>query len=198
LKTPSSGKLWRDVQQLIDRLADHIVSDWQSEITAKWQPFRNDRMTFVGSMFSRPGRRMTFSNGGSIRCANGPFMLVSVIYPACNFGCRKGPGSAFGKPDPFQNQEAPYRPMRRTRGKQSAINLLAESAAFASEAPGWLSASIHRSYDGTRVVNYAQSESAEAAEQIITRLRNGGWLERNKALGEAHPGLYEVVFTLDK
>ena len=83
-------------------------------------------------------------------------------------------------------------------GQQELINHLVESAAFASTTPGWLSASIHRSRDGTRVVNYAQSESPEAAERIIARLREGGWLERNKALGEAHPGLYEVVFTLDK
>jgi hypothetical protein len=83
-------------------------------------------------------------------------------------------------------------------GQQQLINHLVESAVFVSTTPGWLSASIHRSRDGTRVVNYAQSESPEAAEGIIARLREGGWLERNKALGEAHPGLYEVVFTLDK
>ena len=67
-----------------------------------------------------------------------------------------------------------------------------------STTPGWISASVHRSRDGTRVVNYAQSESLEAATRIIDRLRAGGWLDRNKSLGEAHPGLYEVVFTLER
>jgi hypothetical protein len=57
---------------------------------------------------------------------------------------------------------------------------------------------LHKSRDGTRVVNYAQSESPEAAQAVIDRLRSAGFLERNKALGEAHPGLYEVVFTLDR
>jgi hypothetical protein len=38
----------------------------------------------------------------------------------------------------------------------------------------------------------------EAAEHVIRRLRDGGYFERNKALGEAHPGLYEVVFALDR
>jgi hypothetical protein len=33
---------------------------------------------------------------------------------------------------------------------------------------------------------------------VIDRLREAGWLERNKALGEAHPGLYDVVFTLER
>jgi Antibiotic biosynthesis monooxygenase len=83
-------------------------------------------------------------------------------------------------------------------GQQALINLLSESAKFASVTPGWVSASIHRSFDGTRVINYAQSETQEAAQRVITRLREAGWLERHKALGEAHPGLYEVVFTLEK
>jgi len=83
-------------------------------------------------------------------------------------------------------------------GQQALVDFLKEAAKFASTTPGWLSASVHCSRDGTRVVNYAQSENLEAAQRIIERLRKGGWLERNKSLGEAHPGLYEVVFTLEK
>jgi len=83
-------------------------------------------------------------------------------------------------------------------GQQPLIDLLIEAAKFASTTPGWISASIHRSGDGTRVVNYAQTESQEAAHLVISRLREAGWLERNKALGEAHPGLYEVVFTIER
>jgi hypothetical protein len=83
-------------------------------------------------------------------------------------------------------------------GQLALIDFLAEAAKFASTTPGWISASVHRSRDGTRVVNYAQSESVEAAQRVIDRLREGGWLERNKALGEGHPGLYDVVFTLEK
>jgi antibiotic biosynthesis monooxygenase (ABM) superfamily enzyme len=82
--------------------------------------------------------------------------------------------------------------------QQALIEFLKEAAQFASATPGWISASVHRSRDGTQVVNYAQSEHLEAAQRVIERLREGGWLERNKALGEAHPGLYEVVFTLEK
>jgi Antibiotic biosynthesis monooxygenase len=82
-------------------------------------------------------------------------------------------------------------------GQQRLIDFLQEAAKFASATPGWLSASVHRSRDGTRVVNYAQSENLEAAQRIIDRLREGGWLEGNEALGEAHPGLYDVVFTLE-
>jgi len=82
--------------------------------------------------------------------------------------------------------------------QQPLIDLLAESAEFASTIPGWLSASLHRSHDGTRVVNYAQSDSPAAAKLIIERLRAAGYLDRNKAMGEANPGLYDVVFTLER
>jgi heme-degrading monooxygenase HmoA len=83
-------------------------------------------------------------------------------------------------------------------GQQALIDLLSEAARFASDTPGWVSASLHRSQDGTRVVNYAQSEDLAAAQAVIARLRNGGWFARNKAKGESHPGLYDVVFTLER
>lgn len=85
-----------------------------------------------------------------------------------------------------------------TGGQQGLIDLLSEAAQFASTVPGWMSASLHKSHDGTRVVNYAQSESLESAALVIDRLREAGFLDRNAAYGQAHPGLYEVVFTLER
>ncbi len=55
-------------------------------------------------------------------------------------------------------------------GQQSLIDHLADAVAFTSTTPGWLSASLHRSLDGSRVVNYAQTESPEAAQAVIARL----------------------------
>jgi len=83
-------------------------------------------------------------------------------------------------------------------GQQPLVDLLIESAVFARETPGWLSASLHVSHDGTRVVNYAQCESLEAAQRVIDRLRQANFFERNAALGQSHPGLYDVVFTLER
>jgi hypothetical protein len=83
-------------------------------------------------------------------------------------------------------------------GQLPLIDLLAESARYVSDTPGWLSASLHRSHDGTRVVNYAQSQCPTAAKLIIDRLRDAGFLERTAALGQAHPGLYDVMFTLER
>ena len=82
--------------------------------------------------------------------------------------------------------------------QQPLIDYLARAAEVASEVPGWMSASLHRSLDGTRVVNYAQSEDLDAAQRVIEHLKARGMLEGNKAFGQAEPGLYEVSFTLDR
>jgi len=37
----------------------------------------------------------------------------------------------------------------------------------------------------------------KSALRVIESLRNAGYLERNAALATAHPGLYDVVFTLE-
>jgi hypothetical protein len=47
-------------------------------------------------------------------------------------------------------------------------------------------------------VNYAQTRDHASLERVMERLKAGNFLERNKALGSAHPGLYEVAYTLDK
>ena len=86
----------------------------------------------------------------------------------------------------------------KPENQQALIEVLIQSAKSVCELPGWISASIHKSADGTRVVNYAQAESMEAQERIVASLRANGFLERNKKLAEAHPGLYEVVYTLTR
>jgi hypothetical protein len=83
-------------------------------------------------------------------------------------------------------------------GQLPLIDYLARAAHVASEVPGWLSASLHRGLDGTRVVNYAQSEDLDAAQRVFRHLTDRGLIEGNKAFGQAHPGLYEVTFALDR
>ena len=82
--------------------------------------------------------------------------------------------------------------------QQPLIDNLARAAGVASEVDGWLSASLHRSLDGTRVVNYAQSADEEAARRVIAHLTERGLIDANAAHGTAHPGLYEVVRTFDR
>jgi len=82
-------------------------------------------------------------------------------------------------------------------GQQALIDLLQEAAASCRTVPGWLSASLHRSLDGTRVVNYAQARDQLAMRRVFEHLQSNGFLERNKVLGVAHPGLYEVACTVE-
>lgn len=82
--------------------------------------------------------------------------------------------------------------------QQQLIDYLANASRVAREVDGWLSASLHRSLDGTRVVNYAQSADRDAARRVFEHLQGRGLIEGNKRYGEAHPGLYEVAFTLER
>jgi len=82
--------------------------------------------------------------------------------------------------------------------QQLLVDSLVETVNAARSVPGWLSASIHRSHDGTRVVNYVQYESREAAQAVLKYLAAGGYLKRNTDLGKVAPGQYDVVYTLDK
>ena len=82
--------------------------------------------------------------------------------------------------------------------QQLLVDSLIETVNAARSVPGWLSASIHRSPDGTRVVNYVQYESREAAQAVLKHLAAGGYLKRNTELGTVAPGRYDVAYTLDK
>jgi Antibiotic biosynthesis monooxygenase len=83
------------------------------------------------------------------------------------------------------------------RDKQNElVESLIDTVNAAREVPGWISASIHRSYDGTQVVNYVQFASHEAAQAVLRHLAAGGFLHRNTGLGAVAPGQYEVVYTL--
>jgi hypothetical protein len=61
--------------------------------------------------------------------------------------------------------------------QQALVDLLSEAASsIYANAPGFVSATIHRSIDGTRVTNYAQYESREAFERLRTnRLSPLSW-----------------------
>jgi Antibiotic biosynthesis monooxygenase len=63
--------------------------------------------------------------------------------------------------------------------------------------PGIISAALHRSKDGTRVVNYAQWKSAENWEALV-RVGSEFWFPEMEKYGKYDPHLYEVCYLLDK
>jgi antibiotic biosynthesis monooxygenase (ABM) superfamily enzyme len=82
-------------------------------------------------------------------------------------------------------------------GNQEAFaTLLKEAIQRVSGMPGWISASVHKSLDGTRVTNYAQAADHAAWERIVARLQGEGFFERFQKLAKPNPCLYHCTFSL--
>lgn len=61
--------------------------------------------------------------------------------------------------------------------------------------PGYLSANIHRSLDGTKVVNYAQWRRLEDFQAMLVAPEAASHMQQANAIARAEPTLCEVVFT---
>ena len=62
-------------------------------------------------------------------------------------------------------------------------------------APGFISASLHRSLDGTKVTMYAQWRSVEDYQAMRENSAPSAYLQQALAIAEFDPGIYEVVET---
>jgi quinol monooxygenase YgiN len=77
--------------------------------------------------------------------------------------------------------------------QQRLIDLLARATEETiSKMPGFISASFHKSVDGTRVVNYAQWATRQALEAMFTDPAARAHIEEARKLGVADYHLYEV------
>lgn len=78
--------------------------------------------------------------------------------------------------------------------QQELVDLLTEATdEVMCTLPGFISANIHRSSDGTRVVNYAQWASREDFEAIRRDPRAAGHMKRAAELAGFDPVVCEVV-----
>ncbi len=79
--------------------------------------------------------------------------------------------------------------------QQALIDVLVEATEkVMNTQPGFLSANIHKSLDGTHVVNYAQWRSREDFEAMLTQPEVQSHMEAANRLAKVEPHLYEVVF----
>jgi heme-degrading monooxygenase HmoA len=63
--------------------------------------------------------------------------------------------------------------------------------------PGFIGAALHRSTDGTRVINYAQWRSEEDFESFVKKYREQ--MDARRPLAErVDPHLYEVVYLVSR
>ena len=66
-----------------------------------------------------------------------------------------------------------------------------------TDEPGMIGAALHRSTDGTRVVNYAQWRSEEDFESFVKKYREQ--MEARRPFAErVDPHLYEVVYLFER
>ncbi|MGH9429617.1 MAG: antibiotic biosynthesis monooxygenase family protein [Terriglobia bacterium] len=80
--------------------------------------------------------------------------------------------------------------------QQQLLDLLVHATReVMSKQPGFVSASFHRSLDGTRVVNYAQWASKEAFEAMIQNPEARPHMEAAAKLATYDAHLYEVSST---
>lgn len=59
--------------------------------------------------------------------------------------------------------------------------------------PGFISANIHRSLDGVRVVNYAQWKSKEAFENMLKNSEAQKHMNEALSVSSSEPHLYQVA-----
>ena len=78
--------------------------------------------------------------------------------------------------------------------QQEILKLMKERARFMATQPGFVSVSLHRSKDGSHIVNYIQwtNEQKLAAAHHSPEFRRK-WPHFGELVKEAEPALYDVV-----
>jgi quinol monooxygenase YgiN len=81
--------------------------------------------------------------------------------------------------------------------QDSLVELLKRANTTVRRAPGFVSASLHRSLDGTKVTMYAQWKSLEEYDAMRSNPAAMPFLEKALEIAQFEPGMYEVVETVD-
>lgn len=80
--------------------------------------------------------------------------------------------------------------------QQELIGLLTQATELSVRSkPGFISASLHRSLNGTKVTMYAQWRSAQDYQAMRDDPAPLPYLQRALAIAKFDPGMYEVVET---
>ncbi len=81
--------------------------------------------------------------------------------------------------------------------QQKLVDILARATdTSVRDVPGFISAALHRSVDGTRVTMYAQWKSAEHYQHYQSMRSNPAaspYVEQTLVIAKFDPGMYEVV-----
>jgi len=78
--------------------------------------------------------------------------------------------------------------------QQRLVDLLAHATvASVRHAPGFVSATLHRSIDGTKVTMYAQWRTIEDYQAMRNNPASSDHLQEALAIAKFEPGMYEIV-----
>jgi quinol monooxygenase YgiN len=66
---------------------------------------------------------------------------------------------------------------------------------FVRDVAGFISASLHRSLDGTKVTMYSQWRSLEDYQVMHQNVAAAPYLQQVRAIAKFDPGMYEVIET---
>src|SRR5918994_769648 len=81
------------------------------------------------------------------------------------------------------------------KNQQHLVDLLIQATEkVMSKQEGFISANIHKSLDGTKVVNYAQWKSKEAFEKMLKNPRAIIHMNDGLSIAKVDGSMYDVVF----
>jgi len=79
--------------------------------------------------------------------------------------------------------------------QQLIDSLVRATESFVRHAQGFISAALHKSLDGTKVVMYAQWRSKEDYQRMREAPHSAPYLQEALAVATFQPGMYDVVET---
>jgi len=77
------------------------------------------------------------------------------------------------------------------------LQLLDDLRVVVEKQPGFISANVHKSFEGTRIVSYAQWKTKEEYQAVYTNSDAKSILDEIKKISKFSWNLYEVVYTTD-
>ena len=77
------------------------------------------------------------------------------------------------------------------------LELLDDLRKVVEKQPGFVSANVHKSFEGTRIVSYAQWKTKEDYQAVYTNSEANPILDEIKKISKFSWNLYEVVYTTD-
>jgi len=81
--------------------------------------------------------------------------------------------------------------------QQKLVDLLEQATETVRKVPGFVSSSLHRSLDGTKVTMYAQWRSMEDYNAMRSNPAAAPFLQQALEIARFEPGMYEVVKTFE-